>query len=59
MAELQVDVPGEEFIDALGRVIRDAGDETTEMRVGVDVVESGCFDDRVPVSIDGLFASSY
>jgi hypothetical protein len=43
----KLDIPRKQFVDALGRVSSDAGDEGAEIRLGVDAVELGGFDDGV------------
>jgi hypothetical protein len=43
----ELDIPGKQLIDALGRVIDNADDEVAEVRFGVDAVDLGGFNDRV------------
>src|SRR5271170_5245929 len=44
---LPVPVPGQQFVNALGRVIRQAGEHVGEPRLRIDIVELGGGDQRV------------
>jgi len=52
----ELDIPGKQFVDALGRVNGYANDEGAEIRLGIEDIELGSFNDGVHDG--GTFAAS-
>jgi hypothetical protein len=43
---VKLDISGEQFVDALGRVMADTGDDAAELHLGIEAFEVGGLDDR-------------